>query len=503
MNYYDAAKVRKTGLGNLMADKLVSGQGIGASIGGAITQKFKAKLKGIKEKFDPLNIAKFLFFGSKLGTTLFGKATGRSQEDINYFTGRKDPRRYMRGVDSILGTPQQSAPTATPKGSGKTKKILSNIFSFMQKSRVDELEQRETQSTYDQLNANMEDDRHKEVIEVLVEATKAKVKAEKEMKKQAAKREKEMKNRLKEAERKQKETTKTPEVPKPAAAEAVAKPATEAATRVAEKASTGVATAAKVAAVGAVAVGSTNVGAAIAEGESAKASYNAANKGTRGNKIIAVQEKLNLEDMTVEEIMRRQSIKWGSANEKDKLFAVGKYQVIPDTLIDAVAKLKIDKKQKFNGQLQEKIFTEYLLGMKRPAISKYLNSTTDDPVLLKSAVKQLSLEWASIADPDIPGGKTSHYGSGNKASMTVAQASELLRKDREQNMKKSKLTQVTPNTNVSAKVESGSKELKEQRRSDAQQAQTPVVVVAHNNQTIQQKTVVTQAPSADINPMVR
>ena len=47
----------------------------------------------------------------------------------------------------------------------------------------------------------------------------------------------------------------------------------------------------------------------------------------------------------------------------------------------------------------------------------------------------MSLEWASIADPNIPGGTTSHYGSGNKASIFVPEMEQVLRLEREKNTK--------------------------------------------------------------------
>lgn len=183
---------------------------------------------------------------------------------------------------------------------------------------------------------------------------------------------------------------------------------------------------------------------AIARGESAKGSYNAANMGTKNNKIVPIKEKINLEDMTIGEIMQRQSIKWGDPNENQKLFAVGKYQMIPETLADAVKTLNIDKNAKFTSSLQERMFDEYLLGQKRPQIAAYLNSPTDDPLLLHSAIKALSLEWASVADPDIPGGKTSHYGSGNIASLSVKDATEILKSDREKIMKEKNKSSIRP-----------------------------------------------------------
>jgi hypothetical protein len=194
------------------------------------------------------------------------------------------------------------------------------------------------------------------------------------------------------------------------------------------------------AAVGGAAVigGALTLGKLIQKGESGKASYNAANMGTKNNKIVATKQKENLQDMTIGEVMARQSIKWGSPNESQKLFAVGKYQMIPGTLADAVKTLKIGKEEKFTPELQERMFNEYLISTKRPAVAKYLNSTVDDPELLKNAVRGLSREFASVADPD-KSGTVSHYGSGNKASISVKEISDVLRIERENNLKMKKI----------------------------------------------------------------
>ena len=199
------------------------------------------------------------------------------------------------------------------------------------------------------------------------------------------------------------------------------------------------------------------ISAAIAKGESAKGSYNAANMGTRNDKIVPIKSPVNLENMTIKEVMQRQAIKWGSPNEDQKLFAVGKYQMIPGTLSGAVKTLNIDTNQKFTGDLQEKIFKEYLIGAKNPDIAKYLNSPTDDPKLLYNALKSLSNEWASIADPDKPGGMTSHYGSGNKASISVEQMATLLKSDRE-SIQKQKTIENVPSPKTGDRIDASSKE---------------------------------------------
>jgi hypothetical protein len=190
--------------------------------------------------------------------------------------------------------------------------------------------------------------------------------------------------------------------------------------------------------------GAITIGNIIAKGESANAGgYNAANRGTKGGKIVPVSEPQNLTGMTVGEIMQRQSIKFGSRDEDKKLFAVGKYQVIPDTLKDAVKELKIDPSEKFTPELQERIFKDYLITKKRPAIAKYLNSPTEDPKLLKEAIKATSLEWASVADPDKTGTQ-SHYGSGNKASISVKELGEALKQEREKKFSENSKSQPAP-----------------------------------------------------------
>jgi hypothetical protein len=252
-----------------------------------------------------------------------------------------------------------------------------------------------------------------------------------------------------------------------------------------------------------VAVGAVSLGAAIAKGESAKGSYNAANMGTKNNKIVPVKDKLDLENTTVGEIIRRQSIKWGATNENEKLFAVGKYQIIPQTLLEAVKKLNISPNEKFSGPLQERMFNEYLLKIKRPAISEYLNSAVDDPVLLKKALKQLSLEWASIADPDIPGGKSSHYGSGNKASMTIEEAATLLRADRLKMQSEKTSTALSDVNNVGQKINETSVDNTNMKKDMKVDFRRQEIIQQNIHNTINRQHFVPPAQKQQLNPTMQ
>jgi hypothetical protein len=96
-SYQAAAQTRERGLLGNITDNLISGNGsIAGSIGRGISSTFKAKVTGIKEKFDPLNIAKKLT--GNVGSAILGRATGRSREDMEHFAGRSPRSRGPRNA---------------------------------------------------------------------------------------------------------------------------------------------------------------------------------------------------------------------------------------------------------------------------------------------------------------------------------------------------------------------------------------------------------------------
>ena len=156
MNYQEAKEIRQTRLRDLISENLVSGDtNIKESFKKAISDKSKAKVKGIKETFDPLNIAKFLTGGSKLGPALLGRLTGRSQEDINYFTDT--PNKKVNKVDEketpILG-------------------ILNKIYTFMNKNYQDDIRRRELENNYLEEKALEEKKRHDLLLKTLKDLMK-------------------------------------------------------------------------------------------------------------------------------------------------------------------------------------------------------------------------------------------------------------------------------------------------------------------------------------------
>ena len=90
-----------------------------------------------------------------------------------------------------------------------------------------------------------------------------------------------------------------------------------------------------------------------------------------------------LTTMTIAEVQKKQQ-----ANE---MFATGRYQLITPTLADAVTKLRLDTSQKYDEAMQDKIFCEYLIKIKRKAIIEFLEADGD----VEDAIYAWAKEFAS------------------------------------------------------------------------------------------------------------
>ena len=174
-----------------------------------------------------------------------------------------------------------------------------------------------------------------------------------------------------------------------------------------------------------------NLADTIGKGEGDWYSFN------RGKSGDSPGQKLD-ENITIQEIRNRQALPKG---DKSRLFAVGKYQIIPSTLEDALVKLRLDPNTKFTPEVQEYIFREYLMKIKNPSVYKYITGASNN---LEGALLRLAKEFASIGIPRDIAGKTkgqSYYAGvgGNKASIspdTVARQLDAQRKRYQEGIKK-------------------------------------------------------------------
>jgi len=147
----------------------------------------------------------------------------------------------------------------------------------------------------------------------------------------------------------------------------------------------------------------------------AEGSYDSVNRGEKGGNKSG---KEDLQNMTVRDVMKRQ--------QKGDFNAVGKYQYIKGTLAEAVKFLGIDVTKKFDAEMQDRIFREYILAHKRKALGDYISGKSSDR---HAAHKDAAKEWAGLADPDT--GKSYYAGVGNnKASISAERVERALLADR-------------------------------------------------------------------------
>lgn len=171
MNYYEAARVRGTSFADLMRQKLVSGEGVFSSLRSSFSDRRLAKQIGKKEKFDILNIARFLTGGSRLAPLLVGSLLGRSKEDIDYFSGIKKRKTYSRQsssmIERILGDKSMSS-------EGNSVTVLEEILTVLQKTQEDRDLEFETIKAFEKIQSNIEKDRHRDVMNVFIRAIRQK-----------------------------------------------------------------------------------------------------------------------------------------------------------------------------------------------------------------------------------------------------------------------------------------------------------------------------------------
>jgi hypothetical protein len=165
-----AKQTRKTKLGDLIADKILAGQTGGKAIKGAVTDKFKATVSGIKEKFDPLNIAKKLT-GSG-GAALLGSAMGRSKEDIEYFSGRKGQgqeakKKGKKGTAEPMVTTISGAKLKPVQSQDSVANVAAKLYGLF-KTHFDEVKLKgELAKNKEEEQESERERRHKELINAI------------------------------------------------------------------------------------------------------------------------------------------------------------------------------------------------------------------------------------------------------------------------------------------------------------------------------------------------
>jgi len=173
LNYQQAKRLREQSLTSVLADQLILGEGYGSAIGKTIALKTKAKITGIKQKFDPLNIAKILTGGSRLGPAIIGKMLGRSRKDIEFFAGRARPvTTRQKRIGALPGSGEDTTGMSI---------VLDDILTFLRKSHEDDMVLREKENNLREGEKHDDERRHKKLLKALEKVgfgTASKVKPE-------------------------------------------------------------------------------------------------------------------------------------------------------------------------------------------------------------------------------------------------------------------------------------------------------------------------------------
>jgi hypothetical protein len=389
------------GLSNQITNRLLSGEDISSSFKNSISSSTQAKIVGLKEKFDPLNMVKLLTGGSTLAPALLGKMTGRSQEDIGYFAGSKKNRSAVKDP-LYLYTVKRNVENI--RVNETLADALGKLYTLFKKIDDDDKLRTQIRKDFEQERIEEEQRRNDEILKAIKRiARKAKTIKDKEEKVKRQKEKEESEKR----------------VEKPGFIERV----TETATRVVSSVP------------GKVAIGAgLGLFPLLVRGEAK--SYNTLYGG----------REIDLVNMTVDEVLQYQRGMGVSS-------AVGKYQIIRSTLTEAKKALKLSGNEKFDQQLQDRIYSEFLIGSKRRAVDDYINGRSDD---LPAAQLALAQEFASFGVPYAitnNKGLTVHKGesyykgqAGNKASITPEQSAKALQEEREARLS-GKTTMASTETN--------------------------------------------------------
>ncbi|MFI0560582.1 hypothetical protein ACH33A_23210 [Escherichia coli] len=142
--------------------------------------------------------------------------------------------------------------------------------------------------------------------------------------------------------------------------------------------------------------------------------------------------KTNLTSMTISQVMYAQS--------RFDMFATGRFQIIPSTLRSAVEELKLDVNSLYDESMQDKIFEEYLIKIKRKPIIEYLEGNGN----VEDAIYAWAQEFASAGvrkGKTISKGRTAHnegvsYYSGdglNRAHLMPDEMVKILEESKNEN----------------------------------------------------------------------
>jgi hypothetical protein len=179
VEYRKAKKVGNQSLKELAFKKYFDeGESLGSAIKSSISDKFKARVSNIKEKFDPLNIAKNVF-GNKIAAVI-GRKMGRDEKDIKYFTGYGNKKAKQVGETSTkigkVGEDNLEEALHTKVSSGnntrvRTKEsvtdILAKLYNLIKKHHDEEIKENKLHKKDQEKFEELKNTWNKELIQAI------------------------------------------------------------------------------------------------------------------------------------------------------------------------------------------------------------------------------------------------------------------------------------------------------------------------------------------------
>jgi hypothetical protein len=153
MDYQQAKDIRKKSFGTMLAEEEC---GLFSSLSKTISKRNQAKMTGLKERFDPLNIAKFITGGSNWAPAMLGKMFGVDKKRIDYFSGVKQRNKNTADKLGLVGG-----------GDSNFIGILLNIEKLLHDGREEDKLQKERDSAFAEEKEYEKNRRHKELIEAI------------------------------------------------------------------------------------------------------------------------------------------------------------------------------------------------------------------------------------------------------------------------------------------------------------------------------------------------
>jgi hypothetical protein len=164
--YRKSRRIRGTGLLNQIAGKLVGDekQSLGDALKESISEKAKATLTGYRESLDPLSIVKRITGDSALAVVLVGRMLGRSEEDIEYFSGISSGKKKKKNPLKVDKAYTQVRPIRKNEPFADA---LGKLYPLYQKIIEDEKLEQELKTDFNKEEEELKEHRHKEILDVL------------------------------------------------------------------------------------------------------------------------------------------------------------------------------------------------------------------------------------------------------------------------------------------------------------------------------------------------